>query len=646
MTIAYRPEIDGLRAVAVVSVILFHAGAPFFSGGYVGVDVFFVISGYLITSIILAEFQDGSFSFARFYERRARRILPALYLVMAVSLPAGLLLLYPTDLKSFLSSLGSIAVFSSNVQFWSESGYFDVDVDLKPMLHTWSLAVEEQYYFLFPIFLAAMVRWRHWPLAWVFLIVGAASLLLSQWLSVAAPSANFFLLPTRFWELAVGSGLALDGAKRLSQALSKPARDGLALTGLFAIAAAIVLFDDLTPVPSLYALLPTLGTAAVILAATPESVTGRVLAWRPLVAIGLVSYSAYLWHQPVFAFTRYWSLAEPSPFVKTGLVLASFALAYLSWRFVERNFRFGSLFSRQAVLRMALAGVFIFVGLATAGRLTNGFADRLDPRERQIVDNFHSPMRDDGACRIYADALTPVVVSRFEECAARFGPALVVLGDSHAMNLFNAVTETSKRPFILGLSRGGCRPHTPLPECHYDAFLGFIAGHEAQVSSVIFNQAGFYLLRNEKGGQGTREMFKTSNLPVFAPHDENIAKVRDYLKSVAKHAKVTWLGPWAEPHLNARALLRLAIACEQVPPPIPATSGETFARLDRAIATLLQGDPDIAYVSAVKLMNIDWSHDLYDCDGTFWADADHMSPFGERRFGPRLWVGLAAPAGG
>jgi hypothetical protein len=141
-------------------------------------------------------------------------------------------------------------------------------------------------------------------------------------------------------------------------------------------------------------------------------------------------------------------------------------------------------------------------------------------------------------------------------------------------------------------------------------------------------------------------MFKMAKLPVFDVNEENVAKVRDYLKAVAKHAKVTWLGPWAEPHLNARALLRLAIACETVEPPIPATSDETFARLDHYIAELLQPEQEIAYLSAVKLMTIDWKQDLYDCNGTFWADADHMSPFGERRFGPRLWSGLAGPAGG
>jgi peptidoglycan/LPS O-acetylase OafA/YrhL len=646
MSIAYRPEIDGLRAVAVVSVMLFHAGSPLFSGGYVGVDVFFVISGYLITSIILADLEGGTFSFARFYERRARRILPALYLVMGVSLPVALLLFFPADLKNFLSSLGSISVFSSNFQFWSESGYFDVDVDLKPMLHTWSLAVEEQYYFLFPIFLVAMVRWKHWPLGIVFLAAGAVSLLLSHWLSAVAPSANFYLLPTRFWELAIGSGLALEGMRSLSARLTKIWRDGIALAGLLAIAFSVFAFDDLTPVPSLYALLPTLGTAAVILAATPEGVAGRVLAWKPLVGIGVLSYSAYLWHQPVFAFTRYWSLAEPAVVVKAALVLGSFLLAYLSWRFVEKSFRFGPRFSRQTVFRLALAGVFIFVGLASAGRYTNGFVQRLDDRERRIVDNFHSPMRDDGACRIYADGLSAEVEKRFDACAQKHGPALVVLGDSHAMNLFNAITETSKRPFILGLSRGGCRPHTPLPECHYEAFLTFIAAREAKVSSVIFNQAGFYLLKDRHGRQGTREMFKAANLPVFEVNEENVAKVREYLHAVAKHGKVTWLGPWAEPHLNARALLRLATACEMVTPPIPATSSETFNRLDQVIAASLINDSAVTYVSALKLLNIDWGSDLYDCNGTFWADADHMSPFGERRFGPRLWTGLAAAAGG
>ena len=204
----YREEIDGIRAVAVLPVIFFHAGFSAFSCGYVGVDVFFVISGYLITTIILSEKERGTFSLANFYERRARRIIPALFLVMLFSTVCSYLWLAPSHMKDFSESLAAVSLFSSNILFWKETGYWGVANELKPLLHTWSLAVEEQYYVLFPLFLMGMWRFRKRWILGSFFIIAAASLLHSQWASVHHPAANFFLLSTRAWELAIGAGIA------------------------------------------------------------------------------------------------------------------------------------------------------------------------------------------------------------------------------------------------------------------------------------------------------------------------------------------------------------------------------------------------------------------------------------------------------
>jgi peptidoglycan/LPS O-acetylase OafA/YrhL len=204
----YRKEIDGLRAFAVIPVILFHAGFSQFSGGFVGVDVFFVISGYLITTIILAEKENGTFSLVNFYERRARRIIPALFVVLLVSTLFSWLWLSPSHMKDFSQSLIAVSLFSSNILFWQETGYWGVENELKPLLHTWSLAVEEQYYVLFPLFLMMMWKFgKRWILS-SFFIVAIASLLLSQWAAFNEPAENFFLLPTRGWELAIGAGIA------------------------------------------------------------------------------------------------------------------------------------------------------------------------------------------------------------------------------------------------------------------------------------------------------------------------------------------------------------------------------------------------------------------------------------------------------
>ena len=204
----YRKEIDGLRALAIIPVILFHAGFKVFEGGFIGVDVFFVISGYLITTIILSDIESGKFSISNFYERRARRILPALFFIMLCCLPFAWFVLTPNHLKDFYQSLTAVSVFSSNILFWKESGYFDTATELKPLIHTWSLAVEEQYYILFPLLLVMLWKLRKQLILGSLIAITVISLFLAQWGAYNKPSATFFLLPTRSWELAIGALIA------------------------------------------------------------------------------------------------------------------------------------------------------------------------------------------------------------------------------------------------------------------------------------------------------------------------------------------------------------------------------------------------------------------------------------------------------
>lgn len=335
----YRAEIDGLRAVAVLPVILFHAGFQSFSGGYVGVDVFFVISGYLITSIILIEKQAGTFDLVTFYERRVRRILPALFFVMAVCIPFAWLWLTPNNFRYFSQSVFSVTVFLSNVYFWLRSGYFDLASEFKPLLHTWSLAVEEQYYLVFPLFILLMWKLgRRWIVGLLVVFFGA-SLALAEWGAYNKPTATFFLAPMRAWELALGSFTAFYFTGRWSPTISNNAHQILSATGIFLIAFAVFTFGKNTPFPGFYALVPTLGTVLIILFATPATIVGTVLGSRAFVGIGLISYSAYLWHQPLLAFARNRFGADLNVTLLAGLCLAALGLAYLSWRFIERPFR-------------------------------------------------------------------------------------------------------------------------------------------------------------------------------------------------------------------------------------------------------------------------------------------------------------------
>lgn len=365
----YRAEIDGLRAIAVVVVIFFHADFWVFDGGFIGVDIFFVISGYLITNILIENFESGDFDFYDFYERRARRILPALYLVMIVCIPFAWVFMLPDAMENFGQSLVAATFFSNNVLLFITSGYWDLASDFKPLLHTWSLGVEEQYYLLFPAFL--FFAWKLGEnkvlLSLVFLSV--SSLLLSEWLwlmgstSAKILAANFYLLPTRAWELLVGSIVAL-----FLREYGLMNSNFLSLSGLFLIIFSIFYFDSNTPYPSFYTLLPVGGSALLIVYSGKGSVTNIMLSSKFLVRAGLVSYSAYLWHQPIFAFARISMHAPLDNMMMFALIIFSFLLAALSWKLVEIPFRNVDFISRRFFLMLMLL---LSLGLFFLGFLIN-----------------------------------------------------------------------------------------------------------------------------------------------------------------------------------------------------------------------------------------------------------------------------------
>lgn len=430
----YRKEIDGLRAFAIIPVILFHAGFEAFSSGFVGVDVFFVISGYLITSILIMDLEKDDFTFMRFYERRARRILPALLFVIIVCLPFALLWMLPVQLKNFSQSIVAVVFFASNILFWLEEGYFVSAAELKPLLHTWSLAVEEQYYLLFPVLLVALWRFGRSRAFWILLALAAMSLLLAEWGWRNKPSANFYLAPTRAWELLVGSlcaFLTVGQAQRTSNAGS--------MAGILLIVLALIFFDANTPFPSAYTLAPVVGTALIILYAGPRTWVTQLLSLSPMVAIGLISYSAYLWHQPLFAFAKLRSPAQPTSLVMLTLVFLSLLLAWGTWFWVEQPFRKreNALFSRQHFLTLSACVTCVLVGLGMAGHFGYLAVRELTAGELEMIATAtRSPMRE--RCHFERDDSFPAVSS-----CVYFGenPTVAVYGNSHGVELAYALAK-------------------------------------------------------------------------------------------------------------------------------------------------------------------------------------------------------------
>jgi len=444
----YRPEIDGLRAIAVASVILFHAGFAVFSGGFVGDDVFFVISGFLITSIIVEELKAGPFSLLRFYERRARRILPALFVVMAACVPFAYSLLSPDDLKDFAQSLAAIALFCSNVLFWGESGYFDTQAELKPLLHTWSLAVEEQFYVVYPLLLLAAWRLGRNCLLAMIGVISVVSLCTSVVEVRDYPTAAFYLLPSRAWQLLVGAITAFATGQWKRVADRSPsgrlAGEAVGWGGLAMILTALFTFDERTPFPGLNAALPTLGTALVLLAATERTQVGRVLAWRPLVGLGLISYSAYLWHQPLFAFTKHALLADLPTGLAIVLCALTLVLAMLSWRYIEQPFRDRSVVSRGAVFALSAAGMMCCVGLGFVGhrlsdRITEVRLRGVDPVLRSQFRTKESLVADRNA---FVAQFLPAAGNDFSNDPVT--QKILILGDSLSEDLYSALVVNSE----------------------------------------------------------------------------------------------------------------------------------------------------------------------------------------------------------
>nr|WP_167591578.1 acyltransferase family protein [Jiella endophytica] len=628
----YRPEIDGLRAVAVLPVILFHAGFAGFSGGFVGVDVFFVISGYLITGILLDEMEAGRFSLVGFWERRARRILPALFAVLAVSSVAAALTMDPGEIERYSKSVLSVATFWSNIRFWQESGYFDTAGELKPLLHTWSLAVEEQYYILFPPFLALVWRFGRRFLLPVLIACFVVSLAISEWAAHFDPAFGFYWLPARAFELGIGVFAALY-LKRRQFPASLRTRNAVSLSGVALIVLAIFLYDAETPFPGLAALFPTLGAGFVILAATPGTIVHRLLSARPLVGIGLISYSAYLWHQPLFAFARIAANGEPAQRVMALLAVASLALAVLSWRFIEQPFRSRNLIGRSAIFRLAATAATVFIALGATGMANGGYRDvlaryRLPPEatdryeivSKSVAPDFIGTMFDDGACRIWIQQMAELLGKRVRDCFGHNPPPIVVFGDSHAMNIYNAVARSDIAPFVIGAVLPGCRPPRG-SRCDLAAFERFLDRYDSRLGTVLFHQSGSYFVADNAGKLSPEAAFEGGR---YTLRPDLVRTAAAYLEQLsAEHnQRLVWVGPF--PEFRRRPL---AVAFLGEPLTINPASPRIFFEIERMVRQIASSYPGIQYVPFSSVFAI--PQDPIEGNCFIYMDGDHLSRCGE-----------------
>ncbi|MGA1080213.1 MAG: acyltransferase family protein [Steroidobacteraceae bacterium] len=455
----YRADLDGLRGIAVLLVVLYHGGLGPFPGGYVGVDVFLVISGYLITRIILSDLDAGHFTLMDFYERRVRRLVPALVVMLTTVTVACLLLLSPQDLKYFGGSLFAAVGFAANLFFFLEAGYFDLASTMKPLLHTWSLAVEEQFYLLYPLLLPWLIRRGRRQAIVILAAVTAMSLLGSAWAAQNNPGAGFYLPVFRAWEIGVGALLALAHAS--TGGLTWPMTRLIALAGIASILIAAVQYDARTPFPGLAALLPCLGTAALLACGPQANPFQRALAWPALVRLGRLSYSWYLWHWPILVLARHYAIRELTDLERLSLLLLSLAIAALSWRWVERPFRGpNARLDRRRLLQAAIGSGALLACLGLAMVWSGGWPARYPQPALQLLRQAEAVDPQLETCAMQAGAQLLAGEACILGSRGQAPPSVVVWGDSQAAAMLPLWRALALREEIriLFLGKVGCGP--------------------------------------------------------------------------------------------------------------------------------------------------------------------------------------------
>jgi peptidoglycan/LPS O-acetylase OafA/YrhL len=639
----YRPDIDGLRAVAVVCVLLFHAGAYGVGGGYVGVDIFFVISGYLITSIILRDINGGSFSIAEFYARRIRRLFPALFCVLICTTAAAGLLLLPRDFLNYGRSLAAATLFASNVFFRGDTGYFAAPAEDKPLLHTWSLAVEEQFYLTFPIFLLLVARMlkRRWIACT--LLIALLALATSIARTATDQPAAFYLVQYRAWELLIGALLAMELVPPLANRI---VREACSLLGLGLIGWTIFTYSPTTAFPGLSAVPPCLAAALLIhCGASGPTLVNWALSRKPYVFIGLIAYPLYLWHWPILVFARHWVARELAPLEAAFCLAAAFAAAVLTWRFVEtpvRRVRWPApvLISRGSV---AMA---ISVVIATAITLSGGWPARWPTELATIAAGAsdHNPRRAECANR------TPEQVATEALCrigAADQAPSFAVLGDSHATALWPGIALKAQQFGRNGviLTRDGCRPLMGVHkigdgnqdrrcDAFYASALRYLLAHP-EIGLVFL--VGRWGIQANGGGYKTEQAFWVddwSGAPSVEENARTFARGLERLLDALHGHKVVVVSSVPEHSFDAPSATAIARRFSR---PEPKTPIDDFFARQRFVMSEFERhvrERGIAVLHPWRML-CDGRYCNYHKDGrSLYLDDDHLSQFGALAISP------------
>ena len=612
-------EIQGLRAMAVIAVFVFHLDSGLLPGGFLGVDFFFVLSGFLMAQVLTREIvESGGISVRQFYKRRLKRLLPAMFIVTIVSFPLAYLTLLPSDMRDFSASMVGVVTLTLNKMIANNIGYFSPLAETQPLLHFWSLMVEIQFYALIPL-LYLFVGTRP-PL--LYLILGLTvlvSLGWAQYLSFEDPKDNYFLLPSRLWELSLGCLLfgLVQWRHRSSLSFFKfpPVKQAL----LVGLVTSFFVFNADVPHPSVLSLIPVFIFSAVlfIVVLSTENSSSKYLGSPILVFVGDRSFSLYLWHFVLIVIVQT-GFGELTIVSGIFIVLASFGLAHFTYKFVERPFWRGEAFAPNLTVKTGMYGLMpiSIVALGLVGFLNHGFESswvkRASPdsgRAYQLVKAAQdfSDLDREAPCRFRRNEMSVAIIESVESCSRKHGKGVLVIGDSHAIGvwrLLNYQFRASNRPkLVVGLSRGGCKPYQERKGCAFGWLSENTEWLKKHFDQIVYVQAGSSLLREER-------------IDV-----EAINQVDEYLSNLGGHVQTTWLGPRLESLIDPR--LFISVGCENTSSVFTRDKNDALANLNSYLVTNSRnGSYD--FMSG-ELFNIE-PHS--SCKALYWRDSNHWSPSG------------------
>ena len=631
----FRKDINGLRAIAVIAVVFFHFDVFFFPGGFAGVDVFFVISGYLMTKIIISSIDSNNFSLINFYTSRSNRIIPPLVFLCLILFVFGIIFIPQDEFLSLIKHIISSVTFVSNMVFWMESGYFDVASKEKWLLHTWSLSVEWQFYIIYPLFLLLLKKTFSNSIVNRILVLTTVGLFL---FSVIATdrfmNAGYFLLPTRAWEMLIGSIIFVYPIK-LDDLKSKL----LEFFGLFLIISSYLVLNDGVLWPSPLTLIPVLGTCFVLISNRTTSVFTNN---KILQSLGSASYSIYLWHWPVVVYINYFGIREFTYI----FLLFSILLGFIAYTLVEKR-SFKSISSIKdcfghAPFWLTLCTILICIVFSNHS-IWIYRQDKLTQMTYTSYSNRlveHDVLRGDSECHFKFESVGEFSNSEFSLCKEKYGKGIVILGDSHAIDLFNATTMTKGNylPFVLGVVSGGCRINQESGNCSYNDFKKYIENHN-YFKHVIFEQAAFYLFIDEKGRRIDRSYFdelpEPDGIVELKSNISDIDKIYDYLSELSKSIKVTWFGSRIEPHFSKKYIYENS--CNGTFE-LRRNQLDAYINLDYDMMSVVRSvhNKNLRFISQNSMLNYDFSNDFMTCNKTYWSDGDHWSSSGEKYFGNKI----------